>query len=322
MAGQHRLELPPEEEVDPCEQDRRHARSVERSRLVSSRDVGRGSALRARARADPGARASSRRTRSSSSRGAQRRAEERDFFQGLVHVAVGWYQAGRGNRSAASASSRRRARRLAPYAPAHRGVDVADVLAQVGDAQATVAAGSLAARAAADPSRTACVEARRAATTAGPKKSSRPRTTRIEPADDLDVVVVVAEPAERSHRGREHDARHDERDGEPERVREQQQRSLRDRARVAGEHERRREDRADARRRAGRRRPRRAARASRGRAPRRAGPARRTLGQRQEVREREPEDDEHEAGDLLERALADRARERRDGARRARRRRP
>ncbi len=24
--------------------------------------------------------------------------EERDFFQGLVHVAVAWYQAGRGNR--------------------------------------------------------------------------------------------------------------------------------------------------------------------------------------------------------------------------------
>ena len=25
-------------------------------------------------------------------------AEERDFYQGLVHVAVAWYQAGRGNR--------------------------------------------------------------------------------------------------------------------------------------------------------------------------------------------------------------------------------
>ena len=24
--------------------------------------------------------------------------EERDFYQGLVHVAVAWYQAGRGNR--------------------------------------------------------------------------------------------------------------------------------------------------------------------------------------------------------------------------------
>jgi hypothetical protein len=35
------------------------------------------------------------------------------------------------------------ARRLGPFAPAHRGVDVADVLAQVTRAQETVAAGSL-----------------------------------------------------------------------------------------------------------------------------------------------------------------------------------
>ena len=38
----------------------------------------------------------SRRTRSSSSRGARRTPPERDFFQGLVHVTVAWYQAGRG----------------------------------------------------------------------------------------------------------------------------------------------------------------------------------------------------------------------------------
>ena len=35
------------------------------------------------------------------------------------------------------------ARRLAPYAPEHRGVDVNDVLAQVAAAQARVADGSL-----------------------------------------------------------------------------------------------------------------------------------------------------------------------------------
>ena len=29
----------------------------------------------------------------------RREADERDFFQGLVHVAVAWYQAGRGNRT-------------------------------------------------------------------------------------------------------------------------------------------------------------------------------------------------------------------------------
>jgi predicted metal-dependent hydrolase len=35
-------------------------------------------------------------------------AAEKDFFQGLVHVVVAWYQAGRGNARAASGSSRRR----------------------------------------------------------------------------------------------------------------------------------------------------------------------------------------------------------------------
>ncbi|MFL6035054.1 MAG: DUF309 domain-containing protein, partial [Gaiellaceae bacterium] len=69
--------------------------------------------------------------------------EERDFYQGLVHVAVGWYQASRANRYGCERQLEKAARRLGPYAPAHRGVDVADVLAQVGDAQATVAAGSL-----------------------------------------------------------------------------------------------------------------------------------------------------------------------------------
>ena len=70
-------------------------------------------------------------------------AEERDFYQGLVHVAVGWYQAGRANRYGCERQLAKAARRLGPYAPAHRGVDVGAVLAQVGDAQATVAAGSL-----------------------------------------------------------------------------------------------------------------------------------------------------------------------------------
>jgi uncharacterized protein len=69
--------------------------------------------------------------------------QERDFYQGLVHVAVGWYQAGRANRYGCERQLEKAVRRLGPYAPAHRGVDVADVLAQVGDAQATVAAGSL-----------------------------------------------------------------------------------------------------------------------------------------------------------------------------------
>ncbi len=68
---------------------------------------------------------------------------ERDFCQGLVHVAVAWYQAGRGRRVGCERQLEKAARRLAPYAPAHRGVDVASVLAQVEAAQAVVAGGSL-----------------------------------------------------------------------------------------------------------------------------------------------------------------------------------
>ena len=57
--------------------------------------------------------------------------EERDFFQGLVHVAVAWYQAGRGNRVGCERQLEKAARRLAPYVPAHRGVDVEGLLAQL-----------------------------------------------------------------------------------------------------------------------------------------------------------------------------------------------
>ena len=71
-------------------------------------------------------------------------AEERDFFQGLVHVAVAWYQAERGNRYGCERQLAKAARRLGPYMPEHRGVDVADVLAQIGVAQTRVSAGSLA----------------------------------------------------------------------------------------------------------------------------------------------------------------------------------
>jgi len=62
---------------------------------------------------------------------------ERDFFQGLVHVTVAWYQAGRGNAVGTSRQLEKATRRLGPFAPAHRGIDVADVLAQVERARAT-----------------------------------------------------------------------------------------------------------------------------------------------------------------------------------------
>jgi predicted metal-dependent hydrolase len=69
---------------------------------------------------------------------------ERDFLQGLVHVAVAWHHAGRGNRPGCERQLEKAARRLARYAPTHRGVDVATVLEQVADARALVADGSLA----------------------------------------------------------------------------------------------------------------------------------------------------------------------------------
>jgi len=70
-------------------------------------------------------------------------AEERDFFQGLVHVAVAWYQAGRGRPIATGRQLEKAARRLGPFAPSHRGVDVDAILAQVAAAQTRVAEGSL-----------------------------------------------------------------------------------------------------------------------------------------------------------------------------------
>jgi hypothetical protein len=70
-------------------------------------------------------------------------AEEKDFFQGLVHVAVAWYQAGRGNRVGCERQLEKAARRLGPFAPAHRGVDVTNVLEQVEAARAVVDSGSL-----------------------------------------------------------------------------------------------------------------------------------------------------------------------------------
>ena len=69
--------------------------------------------------------------------------EERDFYQGLVHVAVAWYQAGRGNTVGATRQLEKGLRRLEPYEPEHRGVDVADVRRQLLDAQALVLGGSL-----------------------------------------------------------------------------------------------------------------------------------------------------------------------------------
>ena len=62
--------------------------------------------------------------------------DERDFFQGLVHVVVAWYQAGRGNEVGCTRQLDKASRRLAPFTPTHRGVDVAAILRQVDAAKA------------------------------------------------------------------------------------------------------------------------------------------------------------------------------------------
>jgi predicted metal-dependent hydrolase len=69
--------------------------------------------------------------------------EERDFYQGLVHVAVAWYQAGRGNAVGARRQIEKGLRRLERYEPRHRGIDVAGVREQLRTAQALVLDGSL-----------------------------------------------------------------------------------------------------------------------------------------------------------------------------------
>jgi uncharacterized protein len=58
---------------------------------------------------------------------------ERDFFQGLVHVAVAWYQAGRGRRIGTERQLAKAIRRLQPFAPRHRGVELEPLLAQLAE---------------------------------------------------------------------------------------------------------------------------------------------------------------------------------------------
>ena len=59
--------------------------------------------------------------------------QERDFYQGLVHVAVAWYQAGRGKPVATERQLEKALRRLAAYEPSHRGVDVRALRAQLAE---------------------------------------------------------------------------------------------------------------------------------------------------------------------------------------------
>jgi len=74
-------------------------------------------------------------------RGAE--PDERDFLQGLVHVAVAWYQAGRGRRIGCERQLEKARRRLAPYGPEHRGLDIALLLESIAQAQSLAAKGRL-----------------------------------------------------------------------------------------------------------------------------------------------------------------------------------
>ena len=66
--------------------------------------------------------------------------QERDFYQGLVHVAVAWYQAGRQRPVATTRQLEKAIRRLTPYVPEHRGVRLQPLLEQLRELRA---AGSL-----------------------------------------------------------------------------------------------------------------------------------------------------------------------------------
>jgi predicted metal-dependent hydrolase len=61
---------------------------------------------------------------------------ERDFFQGLVHVVVSAYQRDRGKPVAQERQRVKATRRLAAFAPAHRGLDVSLLLAALERAEA------------------------------------------------------------------------------------------------------------------------------------------------------------------------------------------
>jgi predicted metal-dependent hydrolase len=62
--------------------------------------------------------------------------EERDFFQGLVHVVVSAYQRDRGRAVAEERQRVKALRRLAAFAPVHRGLDVGLLVAALDRAEA------------------------------------------------------------------------------------------------------------------------------------------------------------------------------------------
>ena len=67
-------------------------------------------------------------------------AEERDFYQGMVHLTVALYQAGRANWRAAHSQLRRAAKRLARFEPLHGNLDVRRLRMAIAEAVAQLEA--------------------------------------------------------------------------------------------------------------------------------------------------------------------------------------
>lgn len=67
--------------------------------------------------------------------------EEKDFYQGMVHLTVALYQAGRGNAAGARSQMNKARRRLAAYHPSHRGVVLEKLAPSIHQAVEDVLAG-------------------------------------------------------------------------------------------------------------------------------------------------------------------------------------
>jgi predicted metal-dependent hydrolase len=59
---------------------------------------------------------------------------DREFYQGLVQAAVALHHASRGNLDGARGVARSFRRRMEPFAPRHRGLDVVSFLSRLDDA--------------------------------------------------------------------------------------------------------------------------------------------------------------------------------------------
>jgi predicted metal-dependent hydrolase len=127
--------------------------------------------------------------------------EERDFFQGLVHVVVSRYQMGRGRPVATERQREKAQRRLAPYAPAYRGLDVSAILGALDGPEADL--------------RQQLVE-REVQPPAAIEEEQQAERDEDGAAPAADEGVVVAHPPERAHRVRERDAGEDERGAQAE----------------------------------------------------------------------------------------------------------